>query len=134
VAVLASSQRGIEVKMATTKFKGSLRSVNGFYFHPASYSSARAMTITCTSLIRSAASSPAQSATLTNAMCGGLSKISACWGNVRQRTAATCLFVCGRPLGAANSAVVNLHSNVGIGNLFEGRNCTVDVFCLGYVS
>jgi hypothetical protein len=120
--------------MATTKYKGPVNSINGFYFHPASYTSARPMTIVCTSLVRSAGSSPTQSATITNAMAGGLSKISAGWGNVRQKTAATLIFPCVRPYEVANSAVVNLHSNVGVGQLFEGRACTVDVFLLGYVS
>lgn len=120
--------------MATTKFRGPVNSINGLYFHPASYTSARPMTITCTSLVRAVGSSPSQSATITNDMAGGLSKVTACWANVRQTTAATLLFACGRPYEAANSAVVNLHMNIGKGQLFEGRACTVDAFLLGYVS
>ena len=120
--------------MATTKFKGPVTSVNGFYFHPSAYTSARPMTVTCTTLVRSAGSSPSQSATLTGGMIGGLSKVTAAWDNIRQKAAATLVFCCGRPLNASNSAVIDLVGNTGIGQKFEGRACTIDCFTLGYVS
>lgn len=119
--------------MATSKFKGPINSVNGFYFHPALWTSARPMTVTCTSIIRAAAASGV-SCTLTNAMCGGLSKVTAGWANRRRSTTGTTMWLCVRPLGAANSAVVNAYGNEGVGQIFHGGANTIDVFLLGYVS
>jgi hypothetical protein len=119
--------------MSRTRFTGPVTSGKGFRFTTAN-SGDRGMTITCTTLVRTAGNSPTQSATVTGAMLGGMNKVTAAWGNLRQRTAATLVFVCCRPLNASNSYVLNLISNVGTGNVFEGRSCTVDVFALGYCS
>jgi len=119
--------------MAMTTWKGPVNTINGFYFHPSAYTDARGMTITCTSLIRAAASSPGQSATITAAMAGGLTGIVGAWANVRQRTAATLVFPSCTVQDSGNSVVLNLIRNVGTGDVFEGRNATIDVFILGYV-
>jgi hypothetical protein len=119
--------------MATSKFKGPVNSVNGFYFHPASYSSARPMTVVCTSYIRTQAASVA--ATFSR-LCG-LSIVSAGWGNVRQSTIiGTQLFVSVCPYGSGSTVTAQLLGNIGTGQRVTTMavNATVDVFMLGYVS
>jgi hypothetical protein len=111
--------------MATSKFKGPVNSVNGFYFHPASY----------TSYIRTQAASAG--ATFTQ-LCG-LSICSAGWGNVRQPAAAimgTQLSVSVNPIGSGSTVTAQLLANIGTGQRITTMavNATVDIFMLGYVS
>lgn len=119
--------------MATSKFKGPINSVKGFYFHPSSYTSARPMTIACTSYIRTQAASVA--ATFTE-LCG-LSYVTAAWGNVRQGTQfGTQLTVSVNPYGAGSTVTAQLLANIGTGQRVTqmAGNATIDVFLLGYVS
>jgi hypothetical protein len=121
--------------MATSKFKGPVNSINGFYFHPASYASARPMTIACTSYVRTNAASAG--ATFTQ-LCG-LSKCSAAWGNVRQPFASkfgTQLIMSVNPVGSGSTVTAQILANIGTGQRVPvmAGNATIDIFMLGYVS
>jgi hypothetical protein len=118
--------------MGVTRFRGPVYSTKGFRFTPALYGD-RPMTIVATSVIRPAAAS-GWACTLSNAAIGGLNKVTAAWANYRQTAAATTAFLYARPLGAANSVVVNAYGNVGTGQIFHGRAGTIDVFIMGYCS
>lgn len=124
--------------MARTRFTGPVYSSKGFRFST-SKAGDRSMTVTNTIFITAPAATNIQSScTLINTQCGGLSKILTAWGQVRQRTAATLIFVQARPLNTytnpANSVSVTLVGNSGTGTRFKGRACTVDIFMLGYMS
>lgn len=119
--------------MAKTRFTGPVYSYKGFRFLTTNYGD-RPMTIICTSIVKAADATNAYAATLTNASLGGLDKAVTGWANWRRAATEAGLFLNVRPLGAANSVVCNMYSNIGTGSLFGGKAGTIDIYVLGYLS
>ena len=121
--------------MATSKWKGPIHSVNGYYFHPAAYTDARPMTIVGTTVIRTGAASNAAATALTE-LCG-LSICKAAWCNFRQPTQlATQVIMSAIPFGSGSTVTYHMLANIGTGALANeaAGNATVDIFMMGYVS